>query len=1230
MRKFISALFAGILCAACIVSCQKELNPDDGKFIPSGKTKSVMFTASFGAAASKVAIDDNRKVTWVAGDAISIFDGASNIKAMATEISADGVTAKFKVAIDENAKTVYAMYPYTEGASFTNSIISGIKNMGAAQKGEFGGEAPAYVVAAKASVSDKTLHFQHVSSLVKFTTENEGAQTVIFRGNNGEVVAGESAITFSDEGFVTNYTSTQTEITLDVNGAGTYYIATLPVTLSKGFKFIICDANGKHLKEKATMAPCEIRQGTIMNLDNVDSRLHDHHHITNTIEFEEFLAKAPTAAADDNEWWLDTDLDLTGITITPASKFAGKLYGQGYALLNWETDKPFITTLQAGGEVCDLIIDASCTLHPVPGTYSAFIVGSNAGTLTACENYASISETYNEGGQLIMGTICGRCTNQGKVESCYNYGNISISLTNPTKTQYVGGIVGSLNSPQSAQSVIRAKGCINAGNVKITQNITNAKFQTLYIGGITGASGVNSSSDASYGFTKDYGVISSCSNLGEVSINIPSGATGGYTNLGGIVGYFEGSVINCTNGSASNSTKGRVKLDMDFDSAIHCSRPAVGGIAGYVSRSLSGCNNYGIVFMEGFFGNAASVSSSGCGTFQSSCCGGIAGCAGDGSHSGGFVNQDFCEVYDCHNHGGVYAQTIMLDGNASTTGCGGVIGWSHSTITNCSNDGNVNISSDFYGANFGGVCGRADANMASCTNEGVVKVLHTPKTSQKGDDYLCNVGGVVGYSNASIRSCTTSSAASLDVEDTSMANTRVGGIAGMFSERSASDRVFTECTNNAAFTFRKTGDQEAILYYGGVVGYMPNAGIEITKLYNNGTLSVNMSASNGHSYVGGVVATTKSTAVRECENTGAITVDCGGSTTRVYVGGILGRNAVAAFDIENCTNRGNILIKNKLGNTIDDYCTAGGIYGGWEDKYNNKINNCYSFCDITSESKGAVRLGGIAGCLYGSITGPNVNTSPNYRGTITINGSESTNSEAGGVAGYFGGHISGITVHSDINSNIGYAAGMVGYYNFTGSSFDGRSFNSTIENNWITTTLRCGAMQAAGGFFGMAYDPTFNLNSCVVDASVSSGALGGMIGIAPANQNLNWGSKGGSIRTILSGGTCGLVCGTFAGTFKEDAYKNLTRTINMGNFSFNNCVINGINLYEYCAANGVGGLLTSSSKNNLWCADYKDSTQRYIALLWDRNHRINTENVIVYKNNESNGPYYSKNGAGTK
>lgn len=1232
MRRIVSSLFAGILCLACIISCTKEINPDSDKFVPSGKTREVTLSASF-EATTKVAIDDARKVTWVEGDAISIFDGANNIKAEAMEISADGSTAKFKVAIDENAKTVYALYPYTESASFENAVINGVLNMGVSQDGEFGGENPAYVVAAKAAVTDKTLHFQHVSALVRFTTQNAGAQKVIFRGNDGEMIAGESAVTFSQEGVVTAFTSSASEITLDVNGAGTYYIATLPVTLSRGFKFIICDAQGKHLKEKATMSACTIRMGAIMNLDNVDSRLHDHHHITNTLEFEEFLAKAPTAAADDNEWWLDVDLDLKGITLTPAATFAGKLYGGAHALINWETSGPFITTLQAGGVVSDLIIDETCVLNPTPGSDNAFIVGRNYGTVLACENYADITGNFNAQAQVILGSICGRCYGSGSsVQACHNKGNFDITLTNPVQTQYIGGIVGCLNSVQTSENVVRASGCTNSGNITISQRVdVSNQFKTLYIGGIAGASGVsNGGSTDMYNFTKIYGLISQCKNTGDIKVVLPVGATGGYTNLGGIVGYFEGAIKNCTNGQLGK-TSGKVSLEATKTSETQFSRPAVGGIAGYVSRTVDGCNNYGAVKLVGFFGNAANQYGSGCGTFTGASCGGIAGCAGDGIHKDTYARMDFGQVKDCHNYGSVTVDTSMKQGNQSSTGCGGVVGWTRSDLTSCTNEGAVNIANNYYNANFGGICGRADADLISCTNKGAVTVNHTPMESE-GSDYLMNAGGVVGYANAGVSNCSTTTAASLTVEDSSLSYTRVGGVVGMYSQRDDSSRKFTECTNNAVFSFKKTGnytsedskeetEKQAIMYFGGVVGYMDNSSMSVSKLYNNGALSVTMGMNNANSFAGGIVGSTKSTKVLNCENTGSVTVDCGGATNRIYVGGILGRNSHAAFDIEDCTNRGNILIKNKTGNTIKDYCTAGGIYGGWEDKFYNKIIECYSFCDVTSEAQGAVRLGGIAGCLYGEIVGKNVAAEPTYKGTLTANNTTSDVTEVGGVAGYFGGRLYGITAQSTIKCNRGYAAGMVGYYNYTDAGVSTLGFTSVVEYNWITTTITGGSMVGEGGFFGEASGPTFNLNSCVVNASLTSGALGGMIGIAPANENLNWGSKGGAIRTILNGpsNSTGLVCGIFKGTFTEDYYGDRTRKIDLGSFSFNNCVINGVALWDRRTSSG---LLSSSSNSSLWCGDYRDSKQRYWAINWDRLHRIDADRVIIYKGNENDSERY--------
>ena len=108
-----------------------------------------------------------------------------------------------------------------------------------------------------------------------------------------------------------------------------------------------------------------------------------------------------------------------------------------------------------------------------------------------------------------VGGICG--SGMGKIESCGNAGNISVTLNNvsaPVQGKSIGGICGSSN-----ESIIT--NCFNTGKISVEGNLNIIAM--LYIGGIAGNA-------ITYG----------CYNTGDV--NAPISNTGALTLIGGIAG----------------------------------------------------------------------------------------------------------------------------------------------------------------------------------------------------------------------------------------------------------------------------------------------------------------------------------------------------------------------------------------------------------------------------------------------------------------------------------------------------------------------------------------------------------------------------------------------------------------------------------------------------------------------------------------------------------------------
>lgn len=238
-----SLLVAGVA-ALAFAGCTSD---DD--FAPSGETKSLSFVATIDGGARKSGASERMKtqlnpnnhnsVTFCTNDAISVFS-ASDSKNCKFTTKDSGESATFNGSTAE-ADNYYALYPHQADASISGTTI--MANFPAEQTAY--GEAPYFDPSAALSVAtadntNREFYFYNVGSLVKFTT-TEPLAKIVFKGNNGENVAGNVSITVGSDPTATG--ADQTSITLKPAtgqtsiAAGTYYIAVLPQTFAEGFTF---------------------------------------------------------------------------------------------------------------------------------------------------------------------------------------------------------------------------------------------------------------------------------------------------------------------------------------------------------------------------------------------------------------------------------------------------------------------------------------------------------------------------------------------------------------------------------------------------------------------------------------------------------------------------------------------------------------------------------------------------------------------------------------------------------------------------------------------------------------------------------------------------------------------------------------------------------------------------------------------------------------------------------
>ena len=226
---------------------------------------------------TKTAIsDDDKTVTWVAGDEVKFIWTGGETSATA---SAAGATTTFAVEIPEEVGEVYAVYPATTPVSISDGNIV-LNFSGELTGGDFD---DADICVAKtvkyAGAWDTTLNFKNAACLLKVGVSGNEITRVQIAAAGDEIIAGDLQVTFEDNGQIsfTYPEAGNTAVNMAVTGPGNYYIPVFPdVALSNGFRVNCFTAAAE---EETQLTPFYYKgafttgRGKIIILSEIESRL---------------------------------------------------------------------------------------------------------------------------------------------------------------------------------------------------------------------------------------------------------------------------------------------------------------------------------------------------------------------------------------------------------------------------------------------------------------------------------------------------------------------------------------------------------------------------------------------------------------------------------------------------------------------------------------------------------------------------------------------------------------------------------------------------------------------------------------------------------------------------------------------------------------------------------------------------------------------------------------------
>ncbi|MBR1869501.1 MAG: hypothetical protein IJ799_05480, partial [Bacteroidales bacterium] len=258
MRKDIRIILAMLpfAVAACAVEPIPSTEPANGPKI---------MVSTEGVTRTTLASDF--KVNWASGDAISVFDGAANLKYTTTgttpaaEFTTDGSLA--------TASAYYALYPYSAAATLDGSTIKTvIPNY---QKGVKDGFDPAaQLMVGKGSSASFAM--KNVVALLKVTIPAD-VTAVTIANKAGVPIAGNVSITVGDDGVPTAVTAESSSVILVPSDAtfeaGDYYVAVAPGALTGGMHVTMTKSGSDNLWVADSDNPCILYRSEVMNLGDL-------------------------------------------------------------------------------------------------------------------------------------------------------------------------------------------------------------------------------------------------------------------------------------------------------------------------------------------------------------------------------------------------------------------------------------------------------------------------------------------------------------------------------------------------------------------------------------------------------------------------------------------------------------------------------------------------------------------------------------------------------------------------------------------------------------------------------------------------------------------------------------------------------------------------------------------------------------------------------------------------
>ena len=268
-RQLTYGAMAALALALGLTSCQNEL----AEFTPSGGERITLSVTQDDADGTRTYLNDDKKVVWSTGDALSLFDTKNVNQLFELTKGAGYTTGEFGGTVSaDSRKEYYAVYPYGAGYTISSGTVTGVI-LPAEQTAVANGFDKSAAIMTGYTIDAKNLAFKQLCAFVQITTES-ATKKIVFKANGTESLAGTLDVAIAADGIGTAMvTSGGTgTVTLVPAGneesiaAGTYLIAVLPGTLEQGFTMECVGTDGSELTRSYNGSTSVLNRKAVINM----------------------------------------------------------------------------------------------------------------------------------------------------------------------------------------------------------------------------------------------------------------------------------------------------------------------------------------------------------------------------------------------------------------------------------------------------------------------------------------------------------------------------------------------------------------------------------------------------------------------------------------------------------------------------------------------------------------------------------------------------------------------------------------------------------------------------------------------------------------------------------------------------------------------------------------------------------------------------------------------------